>query len=295
MSVGSKVLVGGLVVAVLGTVAYVVTRKDTPSTSTPTVGGGAAASDAMPVAEGSLPISVSENVVVSNTGGHQAAVQREDGTIFQWSIEGGTLEGQTHLDTVQWTAGVGPEVKLNCKASRKDGSEVTGSIRVPVQRAPVISRFGATPEVIKPGGTAHLSWAVEQAQALVLEPLGENVMEFKGPTFEVKPTETTTYALVATSRDGITTRSETTVRVAGDPQILAFTAAPGAAGNYSVKAEFTSGKAEISMAGQVVASGESSPLTVDLTDVKVGSVLTLTVKGETGASISQTLTFAPKS
>lgn len=294
MSVGSKVLVGGLVVAVLGTVAYVVTRKETSSTPTAGVGGGAATSEAMPVATGALAITVSENTVVSNTSGHEAAVQREDGAIFQWSIQGGTLEGQTHLDTVQWKAGVGPEVVLTCKANRKDGSEVQGSIRIPVQKSPVITRFGATPEVIKAGGTAHLSWAVEHAEALVIEPVGENVIEFKGPTYEVKPTETTTYTLVATSRDGITTRSEATVRVAGDPEITSFTATPTSGSNYAIKAEFKSGKAEISMGGQGVASGDSSPLTVELTEVKVGSVLTLTVKGETGASVSQTLTFSPK-
>jgi CubicO group peptidase (beta-lactamase class C family) len=73
-----------------------------------------------------------------------------------------------------------------------------------------VSSFSATPEATNSGTPVALNWTVSKASKLMLQPDGVDVT---GKTsYEVSPSETTTYTLVASDGDQ-TTQATTTVRV----------------------------------------------------------------------------------
>ena len=88
---------------------------------------------------------------------------------------------------------------------------------------PTITSFSADDTDITAGESVTLSWQVENAESLVLQPLG-NV---NGTSLEVTLTETTTYILEATNDAGTTTSDPVEVTVtpsAALPQITSFSA-----------------------------------------------------------------------
>ncbi len=69
---------------------------------------------------------------------------------------------------------------------------------------PVIGRFTATPECIKPGGNLTLSWAVEGAESMSITPDPGSV-DPSGGSLQVSPSQSTTYILRALNACGETT------------------------------------------------------------------------------------------
>lgn len=88
-------------------------------------------------------------------------------------------------------------------------------IRLEVTSArPSVTGFGASPGQVEPGESAVLSWEVEDATSVVIEP-GLGAVGTSGSA-TVSPAATTTYRLVASNASGTAT-AEATVGVVGPP------------------------------------------------------------------------------
>lgn len=246
---------------------------------------------------GMPPISIqADSPVPANTGDHQASITPDSGLSYEWSIQGGTIEGDNHGSAISWTAGAGTATVLTCKATDAAGRTGSAVFRVPLGQPPTISRFEATPLVITEGSSARLSWTASGVQKLVLEPGGQDVSQYTGPAMDVKPEKTTTYTLTATSRSGLTVTRELQLKVVPPPEITALRAEPvsGSTSAFTVTGEFKGGKAELKSGGQVVASGDASPLRIQMPDLKEGSSLVFTVTNEAGTYVASTLNFSVK-
>lgn len=96
----------------------------------------------------------------------------------------------------------------------------------PALERPVIQSFTADPSTIDAGGSSTLSWEVEGADGLTLEPGGLDVSGEASTV--VSPLVTTSYTLSATNAAGSSEKSVTvTVRASGDSSSKAVRAAEG--------------------------------------------------------------------
>jgi hypothetical protein len=73
--------------------------------------------------------------------------------------------------------------------------------------------FQGTPERIPAGGMATLSWSITNAQSANIQP-APGVLRQANGQIQLRPQETTTYTLTATSKDGSTATSMVTIQVA---------------------------------------------------------------------------------
>jgi hypothetical protein len=73
--------------------------------------------------------------------------------------------------------------------------------------------FYATPPIVGPGETAQLCYSVTSAENVRIEPHVENVWPSFSRCVDVRPTENTTYKLIAEDADGKKVTAETTVEV----------------------------------------------------------------------------------
>jgi hypothetical protein len=233
---------------------------------------------------------------VANTPGHEASTKGDPDLQYEWSIKGGTIEGDVHGSAITWTAGTGNEVVLSCQGTNAAGKSTTAMLRVVLGQPPVIKRFEASPTIVTEGSSAMLSWGATNAQKLTLDPGGQDVSASGGPSLEVKPTEDTTYKLTATNGTGVSVTRELVVKVVPAPGITAFHAEPanGSPTTFAVTGEFKGGKAELRNGITLIASAEASPLRAQVTNIKEGITLTLKVTNEAGAYASNTLTFGAK-
>ena len=237
-----------------------------------------------------------ESPVTAQSGGHLARVTSDTDLAFKWTIVGGSFEGSDDGDSVTWKAGAGAEVVLLCKGTASDGRNNSATLRVPLSPPGAITRFEAFPPVITEGTGAKLVWTVANAKKLVLEPGAQDLSGGASSSVDVKPEKTTSYTLTATDAAGLTTSQNLNLKVVPRPELLELRADPvsGSATAFGVVAAFKGGKAELKRGGQVIASGEASPLHLQLTDVEPGSSLTLTVTNEAGSFVSSTLTFSTR-
>ena len=98
----------------------------------------------------------------------------------------------------------------------------TKNVTVYVNSAPIISSFTADDTTVSTGSPVTLSWGVDGAATLTLNPGGINVT---GQTSRVvNPTADTTYTLVATNATGATQQS-VSIQVGTGPTIDSFTVA----------------------------------------------------------------------
>lgn len=297
MEFRDKLLIGALGAAVLGAGAYGLYRES----QRPAIGRPAGALPGNPVAP--LGEAVSANrpplqietlpAVLPGSKGHRATVLGGTGLRLEWTIKGGTLELGTDQDTAFWTAGETGEVVLICRGFGETGQESLGVARIPIKILPTISRFEASPATLSLGAKAQLGWAAKNFQTLVLNPGNRDVSGQNGPGFEVQPTETTVYTLTATASSGDVASRDLTLKVVPAPQILSFRAdpKPGTPEVFTVVAEFKDGKAELSKDGGVIASGDASPLRVEVTAQKSPSTLRFVVTSEAGTSQASSLTL----
>lgn len=235
-----------------------------------------------------------DNPVTTNTSGHQASVSADSELSYEWSIQGGIIEGNTNNASATWTSGTGAETVLTCKGTNAAGKTNIVSVHVILRQPPTITRFEGVPLVITEGSSAKLSWTANNVQKLVLGPGGQEVSKYAGPPIEVKPEKTTTYTLTATNSTGVTVTRELQLQVVPPPEITALRAEPvaGSGSSFSVIGEFKAGKAELKNGSQVITSSDISPLRVQLTDLKEGSSLVLTVTNEAGTYVASTLNFS---
>ncbi|MCL4401500.1 MAG: PKD domain-containing protein [Acidobacteria bacterium] len=189
---------------------------------------------------------VGASAPVADAGSDQIGVS--SGTI--------TLDGSASYDpdggvlTYQWTQLSGPAVSLSgantAKASFtaadgqtysfrltvKNTSGLQSSARVNVTTVAAattrIVRFSAEPSTVSPGGIAHLTWVVDNAEQVTITP-GPGDVDPRTGTVDVTPAQTTTYRLTATSK-GKSINSDVTVTVtatpATAPRIVRFDASP---------------------------------------------------------------------
>lgn len=78
---------------------------------------------------------------------------------------------------------------------------------------PQILQFYVTPNPIPPGEQAQLCWGTEDAVKLELDPPVEQIKPSLARCTEVAPKATTTYAVTATSRDGLKAFAQATLNV----------------------------------------------------------------------------------
>ncbi len=236
-----------------------------------------------------------DGLVTTSTSGHQAVASGDPGLQYEWFIQGGTLDGDTHGSSVNWTAGAPGEVRLFCQGTNQAGKKSVALARVQSEALPSIDRFEAMPPVATAGHAARLSWSAKEVKTLTLDPGAQDVTGVSGPGFEVKPPETTRYTLTATNAAGDAVSKTLELRVVPPPTVTSFRAAGGISFGQvlDLVAEFKGGKAEVKRAGNSLASGETSPIQVRVPALKAGDAFTITVTNEAGDSVTRTLQFTP--
>lgn len=103
------------------------------------------------------------------------------------------------------------------------GGSTTESVTVRIDPLPPSVEITTTPESIQAGETALLNWAATNADTCAIEP-DIGVVGLSG-SMSVSPSETTTYAVVATGPGGMDT-AETTLIVTTPPPSVAISAEP---------------------------------------------------------------------
>jgi uncharacterized cupredoxin-like copper-binding protein len=227
---------------------------------------------------------------VANAGANQLGVA--PGTI--------TLDGSGSYDplglalTYTWTQISGPSValsststptttftaaaaqtyvfKLTVKNTDNLSSSATVTVSTQTPAAVRILQFSANPAGIQPGQASTLTWVVENATSVTINP-GIGTVDAHSGSVSVSPTSTTTYTLAATGPAG-TVNATVTVQVGnqpGNPQIVRFEANPVSIqpGQQSTLSWTTNGAQTVTISG-------------------VGSV---TPNGSTTVSPTQTTTY----
>ena len=172
----------------------------------------------------------------------------------------------------------------------------TATKRITLRQPPVITRFEALPPVITEGSGTKLLWATANLEKLVLEPGNQDVTKHAGAPLEVNPKETTIYTLTATNNSAVVVTRELQIKVVPPPAITGLRAEPqpGSATAFTVIAEFKGGKAELKNGDQVITRSDTSPLRIQVADMKAGSSLALKVTNEAGSHVTSNLNFSIK-
>lgn len=234
------------------------------------------------------------NLVVAGTGGLETSVTGDPDLSYEWSIQGGTLEGDTQGTTVTWTAGAGVDLVISCKATNASGQSSVASMQVILRQPPAITRFEAVPSTVTEGSPVKLAWDATNTTILTLDPGGIDLTRFQGPAYETKLEQDTTFVLKATNPTGVIVTRELVVKVVPKPEIGSLRANPvaGAPEVFDVVGDFKGGKAELKNGATLLGAGEASPLTVRVSGIKEGASLTFTVTNEAGTYVSTSLSFS---
>jgi hypothetical protein len=173
---------------------------------------------------------------------------------YAWSQTGGpsVALSSTNQPAATFTAAAGQTYTFRLRVTNTDNlssaATVTVSTGTPGQVR--IVQFAATPNTIQPGQSTSLSWSVENATSVTIQPAPGSVDSRSGST-SVSPAQTTTYTLTATGAGG-TVNSTVTVQVGnGTPQIIRFEASPLtiAPGQQSTLSWTTTGATAVSING----------------------------------------------
>ena len=161
-----------------------------------------------------------------------ATIQPGQSATLSWTIKNATTAsispsvGAVNAQTGSASVSPTSTTTYTLTATNANGT-VTQSVTVSVGVGTAqIVRFAASPINIQPGQTSTLSWATNGANTVTITP-GIGAVEANGST-TVKPTQTTTYTLTATSPDGHSVTSPVTVTVGPGsvPQVVTFAANP---------------------------------------------------------------------
>lgn len=293
----TRLLIGSLATAVILVGGYALFQAMSPSqgpAAPATPPSAAPVPGAEPSSNTPLLRIVADTSVLANSNGNKATATAGTALYYEWSIQGGTIDGSNTGNSITWNAGNGTGAVLTCKGTNAAGQSGTSTFRVTLRRGPGISRFEAVPSVITEGSAAQLSWSADGVRKLVLDPGGQDVSNLSGPALQVKPAKTTTYTLTATNDAGDTETRELKLKVVPLPAITSLRAEPvaGSPTAATVIAEFRGGKAELKQGEQILASGETSPLRCQVTDLKDGMSLVFAVTNEAGTYVAHTLNIS---
>ena len=279
-------------------------RKDEPAPPRLVAPGVAAAEapPAPPEVTGDQPGLPKLNIqadecATTGTGGHQAQVFGDPGLQYQWFIQGGAFDGDTHGASVTWTAGPPGEVRIFCQGTNALGKKTVVLSRLQSVPEPSIEGFTAAPPVVTEGGSAKLNWNAKEIKTLRLDPGSRDVSQLNGPAFEVKPASTTTYTLTATNAAGSSVAKTLMVKVVPPPAIVSFraTGAVSLGQSLTLSGAFKGGKAELKQGGKVLASAgaDEGSIQAQVPALKTDDSFSLTVTNEGGSTVTRTLTFSP--
>ncbi|MBA3974084.1 MAG: hypothetical protein C0504_07700 [Candidatus Solibacter sp.] len=164
--------------------------------------------------------------------------------------------------------------------------ETNSTVTVTVDQgtAPTIGTFTSTVVEIGEGEGATLTWSVDGADSVEITDLGK--VAPSGSTV-VRPTETRTYTLTATNKNGVSTAG-VTIKVAPTARVLSFTASPSQSfkpGDPVRLSWSTSGAVEVSISGigAVTPTGQ-----LDVTP-QTDAIYTLTARGAKN-TVTQSIT-----
>lgn len=110
---------------------------------------------------------------------------------------------------------------FSCVELVRDASGAIKNVRFSFKsggQPPTINAFAASPESINSGDSSTLSWDVADTTSVAIDPGAESVPASGSAT--ASPTETTTFALIATNSNGTVTQT-VTVTVGGLPPTAA--------------------------------------------------------------------------
>ncbi|HEY1339365.1 MAG TPA: PKD domain-containing protein, partial [Bryobacteraceae bacterium] len=217
-----------------------------------------------------------------------------DPLTYQWTQIGGSPVGLSGANTATATFTAAASQQYYFRLTVRDPGGLQSSATTTVSTnappaAPLIASFNATPNQIQPGQTSTLSWVVQGATTVTIQPGLGNVSATGTST--VSPTQTTTYTLTATGPGG-TVNATTTVTVGGgtgNPQIIRFEANPLTIkpGDQSTLSWTTTGASVVTITpgvGPVTPNGSTqvSPTTT--------TTYTLTASTSDGKSVSAPVT-----
>jgi uncharacterized cupredoxin-like copper-binding protein len=172
-----------------------------------------------------------------------------------------------------FTAVAGQTYTFALKVTNTDGLSATATTSVSSATAAQvqISQFTANPTTVQSGQSSTLTWVVQNATSVTIQPNVGSVNANSGST-SVSPTATTTYTLTATGASGTVNQSVTIVVGSSTPaQIVRFEASP----------------LTIAPGGQTTLSWATN----GATSVSISGVGTVTPNGSTTVSPTQTTTY----
>jgi len=195
---------------------------------------------------------------------------------YQWVQIGGASVSLSGANAVKatFTAAVGQTYNFKLTVTNTDGlsASATTAVTVGTPSSAQIVRFDATPSSIQAGQSSTLTWVVQGATSVNIQP-GVGNVSLTGST-TVSPATSTTYTLTAVGPNG-TINATTSVTVGGtpvgNPQIIRFEASP-----LSIQ------------------PGQQSTLswtTTGATTVSISGVGAVTLNGSTTVSPTQTTTY----
>jgi hypothetical protein len=118
------------------------------------------------------------------------------------------------------------------KADGPGGSETRSvTVRAEPRPAPSIDLFQITPAAIKPGGSATIRWAVQNATSTTILP-DIGIVDLAGER-EVAPADSTTYQLIVVGA-GASLNRQVILTVAQPPRIESFSAHPVGPGTFRI-------------------------------------------------------------
>jgi hypothetical protein len=200
-----------------------------------------------------------------------------------------TLSG-ANTPTATFTAAAGQTYSFRLTVTNTDGLKGTATTTVssssPSQTR--ILQFSANPETVQPGQPSTLTWVVENATSVTINP-GPGSVDSHSGSVSVTPATTTTYTLTATGAGG-SVNSTVTVNVGGNgnPQIIRFEASPLniAPGASSTLSWTTNGATTVSISGV----GSVTPNGSTTVSPKQTTTYTLTASDSLGHSVTAPVT-----
>ena len=168
------------------------------------------------------------------------------------------------------------------------GGSTTESVTVRIDPLPPSVEITTTPASIHAGETALLNWVATNADTCAIEP-DIGVVGLSG-SMPVSPSETTTYAVVATGPGGMDT-AETTLTVTAEPPGVAITAEPESVhmGETTLLSWNTTNAQTCAIVPDVGDVDPTGSVTVSLTETTTYTITVTGPGGSTSASVTVTM------
>ena len=151
-----------------------------------------------------------------------------DPITFQWSQIAGQAVSIAGMSAAKATfpAGEGQSYSFRLMVKDDRGAQAIARVTVTTTTAAAvqITRFNATPQIIRAGQTSVIAWQVLNADEVTISGIGR--VDTKGGTSSVAPTETTVYRITARNRTSEANETLTITVERPEVRILSFHAVP---------------------------------------------------------------------